>query len=196
MALATFCRHGYRGTTLEEVGAQVGITRGTVLHHFGSKAELLAAVVNPYLRALENLLITARVDDPPTTSQRRWLLTEFADLFVKHRDPLQLLANDVAARVQLGLGERSGVDRERLVTLLMGSRATGVGRARVAAALGAMVAPIAGVWVDLDNPVTRCELIDAAEVIIDRPDSAPNSMPGVMTGAGLGTGQLAKAASQ
>jgi AcrR family transcriptional regulator len=182
-ALATFCRRGYRTTTLEEVGAQLGITRGTVLHHFRSKAELLAAVVAPYLRALDNLLLVARVDDPPTAGQRRWLLTEFADLFADHRSALRLLTNDVAARIELGINERWPIHRAQLVTLLVGSRETGLAEVRVAAAFGAIVAPVAGGWIDMDDPASHRELIDAAEAIINRPASVPMKIPAVPGGA-------------
>jgi AcrR family transcriptional regulator len=81
-ALTTFREHGFQAATLEEVGAGVGITRGGVLHHYRSKTELLAAVVDPYLRRLDRLLDTAHLDDPPTTGQRRRLVTELATLFI------------------------------------------------------------------------------------------------------------------
>ncbi|MDT4905563.1 MAG: Bacterial regulatory protein tetR family, partial [Pseudonocardiales bacterium] len=46
-ALSTFCERGYGVATLEEIGVQVGLTRGGVLHHFKSKPDLLEAVAAP-----------------------------------------------------------------------------------------------------------------------------------------------------
>jgi AcrR family transcriptional regulator len=170
-ALSTFCRRGYGVATLEEIGAEVGLTRGAVLHHFNSKADLLGAVIDPYRRALAELLLTIQVDDPPTVRQRRQLLTRFADLFLEHRGALRLLANDVTARVQLGLGDQWPMPQGRLLTLLVGSKATDLTHVRVTAAIGAMIQPLASVWHDLDDPTTRGELIDAAVAVIDGPRS-------------------------
>jgi AcrR family transcriptional regulator len=169
VALATFSDRGFRASTLEEVGAKVGITRGTVLYHFNSKAELLAAAVDPYLRALDQLLDSTHVDDPPTAGQRRRLLTELATVFLDHRGALHLLATDVTARAALGLSGHP-VDRaERIISLLVGSQEPGAARVRAACALGALSQPIAHAWLDLDDAEVRSELIDAVALIIDRP---------------------------
>lgn len=44
-ALEIFARDGYTGGSLKSVGARVGMTDAGVLHHFGSKRALLAAVL-------------------------------------------------------------------------------------------------------------------------------------------------------
>ncbi|MGI5321047.1 TetR/AcrR family transcriptional regulator [Actinomadura nitritigenes] len=44
-ALDAFAADGYRATTLAKVAARVGITEAGVLHHFSSKADLLAGVL-------------------------------------------------------------------------------------------------------------------------------------------------------
>jgi TetR/AcrR family transcriptional repressor of bet genes len=186
-ALATFCERGYRAATLEDVGERVGITRGTVLHHFRSKAGLLFAVVDPYLRDVADLLARSRVDDPPTASQRRRVLTEFADLFIAHRGPARLLATDVSARVQLDLVERWDTPSSRALTLLIGNRASEMGRVRVAAALGAMVQPLLSAQLELDSGDARDELVDAALAVLDRPGAVVLPAP---------AGPLAEAASR
>ncbi len=38
--------HGYAGTTTQRVQARAGVSRGALLHHFASKAELLAAATH------------------------------------------------------------------------------------------------------------------------------------------------------
>jgi AcrR family transcriptional regulator len=166
-ALSTFCQRGYGVATLEEIGAQVGLTRGGVLHHFKSKPELLEAVAEPYRQALADLLLNAQVDDPPTGPQRRQLLTKFADLMLEHRGTLRLLANDVSARAQLELDIQCPTQQAQLVSLLTGSQATDRTKVRVTAALGAMIQPVASMWLDLDDVGTRGELIDAAVSVID-----------------------------
>jgi AcrR family transcriptional regulator len=174
-ALSTFCERGYGVATLEEIGGQVGLTRGGVLHHFKSKSDLLEAVAAPYRRALADLLRNAQLDDQPTERQRRRLLTGFADLMLEHRGTLQLLANDVSARAQLGLSDQPSTPQSQLVSLLVGSRATDLTQVRATAALGAMIQPVASVWLDLGDAATRDELIDAAVAVIDGPRAAAKS---------------------
>jgi len=44
-ARAFFSAHGYAETSMDELTAQAGLTRGALYHHFGDKKGLLAAVV-------------------------------------------------------------------------------------------------------------------------------------------------------
>jgi AcrR family transcriptional regulator len=45
-AMMALVEHGYAGTTTQRVQEHVGVSRGALLHHFGSKAELFAAAVH------------------------------------------------------------------------------------------------------------------------------------------------------
>lgn len=45
-ALDVFSTSGYRGGSLKEIGARIGIDPSTILHHFSSKEELLQAVLD------------------------------------------------------------------------------------------------------------------------------------------------------
>lgn len=45
VAMAMFAERGYRGTSLDAIGQQVGLTRQGVLHHFPSKRKLLAEML-------------------------------------------------------------------------------------------------------------------------------------------------------
>jgi AcrR family transcriptional regulator len=170
-ALSTFCERGYGVATLEEIGVQVGLTRGGVLHHFKSKPDLLEAVVAPYRRALADLLQNAQVDDPPTELQRRQLLTRFAALMLEHRGTLQLLASDVSARAQLRLRDQLPALQGELMSLLVGNKAADLTQVRMTAALGAMIQPVASAWLELGHAITRSELVDAAVAVIDGPRS-------------------------
>ncbi len=44
-AIAVFARDGFRGSAINDIGARAGISGTGVLHHFGSKAQLLFAVI-------------------------------------------------------------------------------------------------------------------------------------------------------
>jgi AcrR family transcriptional regulator len=161
-ATETFGARGYRAATLEQIGAQVGITRSAVLHHFHSKADLLAAVVDPCLGALAELVAAPRGGKPRDPAQQRQVLTQLTELFLEHRGALRLLVNDAAAGAELGSDVKWAAFREQLVVQLFGPAATADDHVRVAAALGAVCQPVTNAWLDLDDGETRRELIDAA----------------------------------
>jgi AcrR family transcriptional regulator len=52
-AIAVFAEHGFRGSAINEIGARSGISGTGVLHHFGSKAQLLFAVLQERDRRAE-----------------------------------------------------------------------------------------------------------------------------------------------
>lgn len=45
VALELIAEHGFRGSTLREIGSAVGLSNAGVLHYFGSKEELFAEVL-------------------------------------------------------------------------------------------------------------------------------------------------------
>ncbi|MBV7534906.1 TetR/AcrR family transcriptional regulator [Duganella sp. sic0402] len=45
-ARKAFAEHGYANTSMDEFTAAVGLTRGALYHHFGSKEKLLIAVID------------------------------------------------------------------------------------------------------------------------------------------------------
>ncbi len=62
-ALACFGRHGIGGSTLEQVAAEAGVTKGAIYHHFRGKGhmlhEILREVSLPLLRDADTQLIRA-----------------------------------------------------------------------------------------------------------------------------------------
>jgi TetR/AcrR family transcriptional regulator, cholesterol catabolism regulator len=60
--------HGYDGTNFGTVAAELGLSKGTIVHHFGSKDRILAALHESYIgrRLAELDLLIARLDSPAT----------------------------------------------------------------------------------------------------------------------------------
>jgi AcrR family transcriptional regulator len=55
-ALECLRRHGFAGTTLQQIEKSAGVTRGALLHHFPTKQALIAAaLVHFYRRRIERL---------------------------------------------------------------------------------------------------------------------------------------------
>jgi len=64
-----FVRRGVPGASMEEIAAEAGFSRGAIYAHFGSKDDLLLAVMDRFIRRqLEQYLQLARPDDPVGTA--------------------------------------------------------------------------------------------------------------------------------
>jgi AcrR family transcriptional regulator len=74
-ALACFHAKGYMETTLDDIARKAGTTRGAIAWHFGSKAELLNAVIRErYVRATTQMLAVQAQGGTPLQVLRRVLL--------------------------------------------------------------------------------------------------------------------------
>jgi AcrR family transcriptional regulator len=78
-ALATFARRGYQGASLKEIALTAGVTDGLLIHYFGSKANLLRAVLaerGSIAEAVEEIMDSAPDADPAVVLRyvaSRWL---------------------------------------------------------------------------------------------------------------------------
>jgi hypothetical protein len=121
------------------------------------------------LAELDHLLVRPGVDDPPTSTLRRQVLTALADLFVAHDAAVRLVTTDITARAQVRFAEQWAHQRQRLVVLLVGTRTAEPDRVRVSAALGAMLLPVASGELDLSDCTARQELVESAIAVLERP---------------------------
>jgi AcrR family transcriptional regulator len=83
-ALRLFVRQGYQRTSVREIAEQLGLTKTAVLYHFPSKADIFAALAEPFLDDLEAALATT--DSAPA------VIEGILDTFLAHR---QLLRDNV-----------------------------------------------------------------------------------------------------
>lgn len=104
-AAAVFARRGYEAARLEDIAAEVGITRPSLLYHFGSKEELYAAVVAGAFAALDASVDRALAGDAPYARRLERLTAALVAFEGEHRP---LLA--VIVRRLLGAGGDGGAD--------------------------------------------------------------------------------------
>jgi AcrR family transcriptional regulator len=108
-AMRNFAEHGYRGTRVEDIAAEVGIAKGTVFLHFGTKQALFLAA---YEAAVGQL--PAWLDAPPgSVAQGFWGVLDY---WVRRTEELaaeQWIPNRVAmiGRNDTDLGLRRPIDR-------------------------------------------------------------------------------------
>jgi AcrR family transcriptional regulator len=87
-AAQVYARRGFAGATLDEVAAEAGFTKGAVYGHFGSKENLLLALVEEYLagQVTEQMALFDRdraTWERPLAGSHRWMdrLEENPDRF-------------------------------------------------------------------------------------------------------------------
>ncbi len=71
-AMMSLVEYGYAGTTTQRIQERGGVSRGALLHHFGSKAELFAAAVHHIAdMRIENIrALSAGAGDGPDALRR------------------------------------------------------------------------------------------------------------------------------
>lgn len=137
VALALIAEHGFKKSTLREIGAAVGLSNAGVLHYFGSKEKLFAEVLrlrdqaphepsDPF-RIDDFVEVIARNDDVPGLVHLFVSLSAEAvepdhgahDFFVGRYEAVRRRAAD-AVRVEIAEGRWSDdVDPDRLAVILI-----------------------------------------------------------------------------
>ena len=142
VARARFARCGYDATSLQEIAADLDVTKAALYYHFPSKAELLHILADPLLDG-ERTLLAGYTDGPLDDAARRALTSALIDLLLAHRPVVAWLTRDLSALAQPEIGERVEANTERLQRLLAGSDQSVGGQVRAAAAVGALTRPVA-----------------------------------------------------
>jgi AcrR family transcriptional regulator len=167
VAAEAFGDQGYDATTLEDIAGELGLTRSAVLHHFRSKAEILAELVRPLLARVDHLLDRVEQEEL-TPAKRREFYTAFVDLVIDNRAVAAMAVRDVTAAAHLGPELQVSDRAVRLVRLVAAAEADDpLAAVRGLAALGAVLRPVSAraEVVDLDDPAARTLLVDCATAV-------------------------------
>lgn len=145
-----FQQYGFDRASLAEIGSAAGgLTRGAVLYHYGSKVNLLGALLEPFTAGLQRHLDEMETTTPPPRPAA--VIDVLLDLLTHTRAAADLLAHDIAARHALDLDTWSTASARRLARLLAPTSTTDpTAEARAYAALGALIRPL----VYLPDPIT------------------------------------------
>ena len=103
--IEALCEKGYGGTTTLEVQQRAGVSRGALLHHYASRADLMVAAVEHLVRErLAEVLLIAQQQAPPKARRLEWavrvlwgtfegpLFTAALELWLAARNDAELLA--------------------------------------------------------------------------------------------------------
>lgn len=89
-AEAAFAEHGYAGTSMVRIAAELGLTKAAIYHYFGSKRELLTALLDESIVAAD----AALGRDAPLEER----LHAYADAYRDHLEPLTVVATASSTR--------------------------------------------------------------------------------------------------
>ncbi|MBB2948776.1 AcrR family transcriptional regulator [Actinoplanes lutulentus] len=116
-AIRLFARHSVAGTSLQMIGDELGVTKAAVHHHFRSREDLLAAVVEPVRVGLRETVLAAEALRGRHARAER-ALTGFVAVVLGNRELLPVLTGDPGAAELLGSHPDLGDLTRRLTNLL------------------------------------------------------------------------------
>jgi AcrR family transcriptional regulator len=152
---------GYEGTNFSDIAGELGLSKGTIVHHFGTKERLLAALHESYMRQrlAEAKLIRERLTTP--TQQLAALLYAFMRYQVIDREATVAFQREfvsLADREVMAEGRRMRAEYLDLVRSVLSSGiASGEFResdVKVQSLLIFGAAQWAWTWFEPDGPVT------------------------------------------
>lgn len=127
-----FAEHGLRNTSLQDIAAQLEITKPALYYHFSSREDLVRSIVQPMADDLEAFLAT---NDSRDTRQ---LLEDYFDVLWSHRVVMGIIVRDLATMGQFELGEWMIEWRRKLIALLAGPKPSGGQMIRATVAVGGL----------------------------------------------------------
>ena len=85
-AVKLFYIRGFTGTTLDDIAAELGVTKPFIYTHFRGKVELLAALCKPTIELSLDAVATAAAQPGTATEKLRNAIADFTKV-VLHRQP-------------------------------------------------------------------------------------------------------------
>ncbi|MDQ2636658.1 MAG: TetR/AcrR family transcriptional regulator [Actinomycetota bacterium] len=159
-AIALFIRHSFAGTSLQMIADELGFTKAAIYHHFRTREQLLAAVLEPILDELRTIVANAETRRTPH-ARAEAMLSGYAVLAVRNRALVAVLAADpsVAAALQQRPDWRELIDRQ---LGLLAAVDTGPGGEIKAAMVFAGIAGAVGPrWAEHDDDALHQHLANA-----------------------------------
>ncbi|MCG5434169.1 TetR/AcrR family transcriptional regulator [Mycobacterium sp. MYCO198283] len=169
-ALDLIAEHGVSGTSLQMIADRVGVTKAAVYHQFRTKDEIVIAVTEDELTALQDALDAAEAE-PDRLRARSVLLTRVVEVAVARRRWVVTLQHDPVIIRLLGRHEPFQRFIDRLYRVLLGEEdatAASMVRAAIFSAVigGTVSSPIVA---DIPDAELRDELLTTLRRLLELP---------------------------
>ncbi|WP_320067525.1 helix-turn-helix domain-containing protein [Micromonospora sp. RTGN7] len=165
-----FAVTGYKGTSLQDIAREVGVSKATVLYHFANKEALLGELMAPAIAALREL------DDRFTglrgTDAQRVAGEGFVDLSVHFRREIALLRGEFPNLLQHPAFASVHQISERLITALAGHSTRPAARVTALVVL-AGIAETCGEFDDIADDELREALLGFIRRALETPQPTP-----------------------
>lgn len=116
-ALSLFAINSFAGTSLQMIADTVGVTKAAVYHHFKTREEILASVIEPAGHELRAAIEAAQGKRSPT-AQAETMLAGFVALTIRHRALIALICTDMGVTHTVGSREDVALLIDRTLGLL------------------------------------------------------------------------------
>ncbi|MGU3501179.1 TetR/AcrR family transcriptional regulator [Mycobacterium sp. C31M] len=168
-ALDLFGTHGVSGTSLQMIADAIGVTKAAVYHQFKSKDDVVIAVAETELAALQDAVDAAQAE-PDQVAARDVLLTRVVDMAVTRRQLTGVLQFDPVVVRLLAEHRPFAEFIERLYQVLLGEGAGVEARVNAAVMSGALSAAVMHPLVtDVDDDTLRTQILKVTRRILDLP---------------------------
>nr|WP_090339121.1 TetR/AcrR family transcriptional regulator [Mycolicibacterium malmesburyense]CRL67267.1 TetR family transcriptional regulator [Mycolicibacterium malmesburyense] len=159
-AVALFTRHSYAGTSLQMIADELGFTKAAIYHHFRTREQLLAAVVEPMFAQLRTVVEAAEAQRSPRAGAER-MLRGYADIAVCNRGLVAVLAADPSVATALQRHHDWSDLIARQLRLLADVEPGPAGEIRAAMVFAGISGAVGPAWVQLDDRALAEHLMDA-----------------------------------
>jgi AcrR family transcriptional regulator len=159
-AVDLFTRHSFAGTSLQMIADELGFTKAAIYHHFRTREQLLAAVLEPILNELQTVVESAETRRT-AHARAEHMLSGYAALAVRNRGLVSVLAADPSVATALTERAEWGDLIKRQLALLADVDPGPAGEIKAAMVFAGMAGAAGPAWGSFGDDALRQHLVDA-----------------------------------
>jgi AcrR family transcriptional regulator len=160
VAVELFTRHSFAGTSLQMIADELGLTKAAIYHHFRTREQLLAAVLEPMLAELRAVVESSEMRRT-ANARAGHMLSGYATLAVQNRRLVAVLAADPSVATVLQERAEWGDLIKRQLALLADVDTGPAGAVKAAMVFAGLACAAGPTWVNLDDDALQEHLVDA-----------------------------------